>query len=150
VQCITLLFIHQWRAEKVLARSYVVRRPPPVTPRRVLVVDDFRDSRYVTCIGLGLRGHTCDGVGSSRGALEAIGTFRPDVVVLEWALRDGTGLGLATRLRQAAAAHGVALRVIAVSTQYEPMGMCATEGFEAYLSKPVSMDELDDLLRASG
>lgn len=128
----------------------MVRRPPPVTPRRVLVVDDFRDSRYVTCVALGLRGHTCDHVGSSRGALEAIGTFCPDVVVLEWALRDGTGIGLATRLREAAAARGVVLRVIAVSTQSEPTGMSETEGFEAYLAKPVSMDELDELLRASG
>jgi two-component system, OmpR family, response regulator len=128
----------------------VARRPAPIVPRRVLVVDDYRDSRYVTCVALGLRGHTCGHVGSSRDALEAIGTFRPDVVVLEWALRDGSGIGLATRLRDVSAEHGIALRVIAASSQDEPNGLSAAEGFEAYLSKPVSMDELDDLLRASG
>lgn len=115
--------------------------------RRILVIDDYLDSRFVTCMALGLRGHTCDHVGTALDAVASISSFRPDVVILEWALRDGSGIGLASRLRDVAAEQGVALRVIAVSCQYERCGMCVTEGFDHYLSKPVAMDELERLVR---
>ncbi|HEY3802974.1 MAG TPA: response regulator [Kofleriaceae bacterium] len=121
----------------------------PVRPAlRILVVDDYLDSRFVTCVALTMRGYTCDHVGGSADALAAIESFRPDVVVLEWALRDGSGIGLAARLREASSALGIALRVIAVSSQWEPWGLSTTEGFERYFSKPVSMDELDELIAA--
>lgn len=117
--------------------------------RRVLVVDDYVDSRYVTCVALGMRGHTCDHVGTADAALASIATFRPDVVLLEWALRDGSGVGLASRLRRASRELGLALRIIAVSSQNEPSGLLVAEGFESYFLKPVAMDELDETLRAT-
>ena len=124
--------------------------PLASSARRVLVVDDYVDSRYVTCVALGLRGHTCDHVGTARAAFSSLATFRPDVVLLEWALRDGSGRGLSLRLRRASLELGVVLRVIAVSSQNEPAGLALAEGFDHYMTKPVSMDELDEVLRATG
>jgi two-component system OmpR family response regulator len=116
-------------------------------PRRVLVVDDYRESRFVTCVALTLRGHTCGHVGTASAALASIETFRPDVVVIEWALRDGSGRGLADEVRRVAAELGQRVRVIAVSSQPEPLA--AAERFDRYLSKPVVMDELDQLICAT-
>jgi two-component system phosphate regulon response regulator PhoB len=118
--------------------------------RRVLVVDDYLDSRFVMCVALTMRGHTCDHVGTAGAAIASIATFRPDVVLLEWALRDGSGVGLALRLRRASVELGLALRIIAVSSQNEPTGFSVAEGFESYFSKPVAMDQLDETLRVAG
>jgi DNA-binding response OmpR family regulator len=114
------------------------------------VVDDYLDSRFVMCVALTMRGHTCDHVGTAGAAIASIATFRPDVVLLEWALRDGSGVGLALRLRRASVELGLALRIIAVSSQNEPTGFSVAEGFESYFSKPVAMDQLDETLRVAG
>ena len=75
--------------------------------------------------------------------MAVVGAFRPDVVVLEWNLRDGGGLGLARRLRDRSEAP---LFVIVVSTQNEPASFRESEGADAYLVKPLLLDELEELL----
>lgn len=95
------------------------------------------------CTALRLRGHHCIHAGTLADALVATVAFRPGVVLLEWSVRGGWGLGLARRLRSLADER---LVVIAVSTQSEPDGFRAAEGVDEYFAKPISMTALDRFL----
>jgi two-component system OmpR family response regulator len=114
---------------------------------RVLVVDEHAGSRFVMCHILKSRGYLARSVGTAVAALAAVDAFRPDAVLLEWHLRGGAGVGLAAKLRSEAARLGGDVLIIVTSTQDEPEGFCAAEGVDAYLVKPIALDQLAKLLR---
>jgi len=111
---------------------------------RILVVDDHGPSIAVLCHALTSRGHTCEGVRTATDALRCVDRFQPQVVLYEWNLRDGGGLGLASRLR--AASRSVAI-VIVLSALNEPDEFCATEHVDAYLTKPFDVSQLESVLQ---
>jgi DNA-binding response OmpR family regulator len=109
----------------------------PTSAQRILIVDDYAPSRIAVMNALVGRGHTCAAVTGAREAADAIGTFEPTVVVVEWAFRDGSGIGLAARLR----ALSPRLVVIALSHANEPAELHGE--YDAYLVKPASPDEIE-------
>jgi len=66
------------------------------------------------------------------------------VVILEWAFRDGTGVGLARRLRALSSQHGRKLVVVIVSFENEPEGFRVDENVDEYLVKPVYPDVIEE------
>jgi CheY-like chemotaxis protein len=119
----------------------------PRSSRHVLVVDDHPQSRLALCVGLRRRGYVSKPVGTATAALEALDSFKPEVVIMEWFLRAGAGIGLAGRLRGSASALGISIRIIAASSQPIPDGFLEREGVDGYLEKPVSLDDFVNLLR---
>lgn len=53
------------------------RKTSPPPRRRVLVIDDHRESRFVMCHALEVRGYVCKGVGTVSSALSALEAFCP-------------------------------------------------------------------------
>jgi CheY-like chemotaxis protein len=119
----------------------------PTISSRVLVVDEHDGSRTVMCHVLRGRGHLCETVLDASAAMCAIETFRPDIVLYEWCLRRGDGLGLAAKMRSASVRDGRVVRVIVVSVMAEPAGFCLHELVDAYFTKPVDMSILQRELR---
>jgi CheY-like chemotaxis protein len=113
---------------------------------RFLIVDEYKCSRVATRLALEDRRHRCLDVSSEADALVAIDTFAPEIVLLEWWFRDGTGLGLARRLRQRAAIRGRGLILIATSSQSEPPAFRQAEQLDAYLVKPASTFDIESSL----
>lgn len=105
------------------------------------MIDDHAGSRAVMCCALEVRGHVCLPVATEAAAVAAIDGFQPDIVILEWNLRDGTGRGIARRLRSRPGAGDYL--IIVVSTVEEPPGFCEEEAVDAYFTKPVSVDALE-------
>ena len=66
----------------------------------VLVVDDHADTADSTAAVLNAHGFDARPAYSCAGALQALEDFRPQVVVLDLRLSDGTGYALATRLER--------------------------------------------------
>ena len=114
--------------------------------RRFLVVDEHWCSRAATRLALSLKGHRCLAVATALEALDAVDNFAPEVVLLEWDFRDGSGIGLARQLRQHAAANGRTLIVIATSARPERLVIRACEELDAYLVKPASVFEIEATL----
>ncbi len=106
---------------------------------RILIVDDYPASQVTTRHVLGLCGHICTSVERGDTALRAIDTFRPNAVVLEWNLRDGSGIGLSRALRERSTTLEQELAILIVSTADEPTGFRDQEDVDAYFTKPVSM-----------
>jgi two-component system, sensor histidine kinase len=108
---------------------------PAMEPKRVLVVDDNVDAAASLAEFLRLDGHEAEAVYSAKGALEAIATFSPDVVLLDIGLPEMDGCEVAKRIR----AGGSSVRLVALTGygQDEDVQRTHAAGFDAHLVKPV-------------
>jgi PAS domain S-box-containing protein len=114
--------------------------------RRVLVVDDNRDSTDSMVTVLGLLGHRAEGAYSADEALAQAERFRPEVVLLDLNMPGDDGFAAIKRLR---ALYGDELYVAAMTGYGQPSDREATlrAGFQAHLIKPVDADQLEQLLK---
>src|SRR5207245_2187460 len=69
------------------------------SPRRVLVVDDSVDAADSSAVLLRLLGHQVETVYDGHAALEAVRSFRPEVVLLDIGLPGMNGYEVARALR---------------------------------------------------
>jgi DNA-binding response OmpR family regulator len=93
-------------------------------------------------------GYDCAVALTADEALAAIDAHRSEAVVLEWDFRDGSGVGLAARLRARAAVQARDLVVIALSAIDEPEGFREREQVDDYFVKPMSVSLIDRWIRA--
>ncbi|WP_310734643.1 PAS domain-containing hybrid sensor histidine kinase/response regulator [Azohydromonas caseinilytica] len=127
------------------------QRPEGASPTascRVLVVDDNRDSADTMVSLLQLLGHEAHAVYGARDATGAARRFQPQVVLLDLNMPDGDGFSVLQRLRETG--HGTVF--VAAMTGYGQEAdrrRTAQAGFQAHLTKPVSIDELQRLLRTA-
>ena len=130
-----------------------VPSPPQVTPevsvpagRRVLVVDDNRDSTDSMVTVLGLMGHTAEGAYSADEALARAQQFQPDLVLLDLNMPGDDGYAAIKRLRSLC---GEALFVAAMTGygQASDREATARAGFQAHLTKPIDAAQIEALLR---
>jgi signal transduction histidine kinase/DNA-binding response OmpR family regulator len=108
--------------------------------RQVLVVDDNALVRELFVTSLTDVGARCDAAGTAAEAMAAVERSRPDVIVLDLALPDDDGTRLAPRLRRVI--PGV--RIVGVSAHAGPTEreQALAAGMNAFLAKPVALDEL--------
>lgn len=114
--------------------------------RRVLVVDDNRDSAESLAMLLRLMGHDVRTSYDGQLALEVATAYRPDVVVLDIGLPGLSGLEVCQRLR---ANPDVGQAVMVAMTGYgqeEDKHRSREAGFDAHLVKPVDLEALQGLL----
>jgi PAS domain S-box-containing protein len=136
-----------------------VRRPAPEKPvrrrraarerangRRILVVDDNRDSTEVLALLLSQRGYEVevahDAVAGLKGAL----AFRPSVALLDIGLPEMDGYELARRLKAKPALRNV--RLIAVTGYGQPSDRekALGAGFFEHVTKPFEFERLAELI----
>jgi two-component system CheB/CheR fusion protein len=104
-------------------------------------VDDNVDAATAMAELLQLDGHEAQAVYSAQGALEAIATFSPDVVLLDIGLPEMDGYEVAKRIR----AGGSFVRLVALTGygQAEDIQRTHSAGFDAHLVKPVDFAALE-------
>ena len=125
------------------------REPVPAVPtarRRILIVEDNDDSREMLTEVLGLKGHEVRSVNNGRNALEAVETWRPDVVILDIGLPDMNGHEVARRLRERADLRDVVLVALTGWGQEQDRQRSSAAGIQHHLTKPLDPDKLDQLL----
>ncbi|MTD13922.1 response regulator [Nakamurella sp. YIM 132087] len=117
---------------------------PTVTPAavvRVVVVDDHRVFAELFAHALGTAGYeVCAVTFSLAEAVEQVGTHRPDVVVLDQHLPDGSGSGVVGRLRSVA--PGV--RVLMLTSQADPQTLMSAvgAGCDGFVTKSRGMTDV--------
>ena len=115
--------------------------------RRVLVVDDNRDSADSTTDMLRLMGHKVESAYSGLEALHAAAQFKPDVVLLDLSMPGIDGYETLRRLREL---PGLANVFAVAMTGYgaeEDTRRTRASGFDAHLTKPAPLDALVGLLQ---
>ena len=113
--------------------------------RRVLVIDDNRDSTDTMVQVLQLLGHEACGAYGAEDGVRAAESFRPGVVLLDLNMPDGDGFTVLRRLREQSAEP---LYVAAMTGYGQASDRRRTleAGFQAHLIKPVSAERLQEVL----
>jgi CheY-like chemotaxis protein len=117
-----------------------------VRRRRVLVVDDNRDSADSLTMLLRLAGDEVETAYDGQDGLEIARQWRPDIILLDIGLPRLDGYELARCLR---GEFGLQQPVLVATTGYgkdEDRRMSQEAGFDAHLVKPVDLEELRQIM----
>ncbi|HEX2223643.1 MAG TPA: ATP-binding protein [Thermoanaerobaculia bacterium] len=116
---------------------------------RVLVVDDNRDSADSIALLLNLWGHEPRTVYDGRLVAQAVHELRPHVVLLDIGLPGLDGYELARRLREQPETRDLLLVAMTGYGQEQDRQRTRAAGFDHHLVKPVDMEALKKILKAS-
>jgi two-component system CheB/CheR fusion protein len=122
---------------------------PDAGPRRVLVVEDDRDSAEGIAALLRLRGHSVEVALDGPSALAKARDFRPDVVLCDIGLPgELDGYEVARALRSDPALKSARLIALTGYGQRDDQRRANEAGFDAHLTKPADLTQLEALLQA--
>lgn len=113
--------------------------------RRILVVDDEADIRELLDLTLGRMGLEVDCAGSLAEARKMLSTQRYQLCLTDMRLPDGTGLALVRHINETIANLPVA--VITAHGSTENAVAVLKEGAFDYIAKPVSLEQLRNLVK---
>jgi CheY-like chemotaxis protein len=119
----------------------------PGKARRVLVVDDNRDSADSLKLLLQIWGHQAQCAYGGEEALAVVAEFSPEVVLLDIGLPGMSGYELAQRLRELPGARHATLVAVTGYSRAEDRERTAAAGFHHHLVKPVDPGSLEAFMR---
>ena len=117
-----------------------------VDQRRILVVDDEEYLTDLLSTSLRFQGFDVDIAGNGFGALNRVGAFEPDLILLDVTMPDIDGLEVCRRLREA----GNNVPIIFLTARDAKADLLAgfTIGGDDYITKPFSLEEVFVRIRA--
>jgi signal transduction histidine kinase/ActR/RegA family two-component response regulator len=127
-----------------------VVKPVAMPVRRILVVDDNKDSADSLATLLKLMGHEVHTAHDGVEAVDTAAQVEPEVILLDIGLPRLNGYEAARRIREQRRT-GSTLTLVALSGwgQEEDRRRSEAAGFDAHLVKPVDLDALSNLLAGS-
>ena len=117
------------------------------SPRRILVVEDNRDSAESLSMLLTLAGHEVRVAHDGATAIAAARDYRPQVILLDIGLPGMDGFEAARRLRAEPGLDGTLLVAMTGYGQAQDRRRSKAAGFDRHLTKPVEPGVLYGLLR---
>ncbi len=140
----------EWRVasgEKGDSSSLATRHSPLATsPRRILVVDDNRDSASTLAMLLKLTGNETLTAYDGVEALQAAEKFQPDIILLDIGLPKLNGYEVCRRIREQPWGENIVLVALTGWGQEEDRQKSKDAGFNAHMVKPVDLAALTKLL----
>lgn len=115
--------------------------------QRILIVEDNDDSRQMLHDLLKLCGHCVREAADGRQGIETIRRHPPDVALIDIGLPDLDGYQVAQMVR----AEGKAVYLVALTGYGQPddRRRALAAGFDAHMTKPVTLEELSQMLAAA-
>lgn len=114
--------------------------------RRILVVDDNRDSASSLAMLLTISGHKSHTAFDGQEAVEAAETIKPDVILMDIGLPKLNGYEAAKKIRETSWGKKMVLVALTGWGQEEDRRKSKEAGFDAHLVKPVDFGTLTQLL----
>jgi signal transduction histidine kinase len=118
------------------------KRPPTVTPRRILVADDNNDAVEALALQLQLAGHDVRTANDGMEALEVAETFVPQVVLLDLGMPRMDGYETARQIRRRSWGRSTTLVALTGWGQLQDRQRTSEAGFDVHLVKPVTEFDL--------
>src|SRR5258705_3226914 len=112
---------------------------------RILVVDDEPGVRFGIRDFLELQGYEIEEAESCEAAQHIFRTSRPDIVIADYMLPDGTALDLLPRLKEID--PEIPLLVLTAHGSIDLAVKAIKEGAEQFLTKPIEMSALHVILQ---
>jgi len=107
---------------------------------KILVVDDEAGLRFGVRDFLELQGYEIDEAASCRDAQQLFRNSRPDVVIADYLLPDGTALDLLPRLKEIDS--DIPLLILTAHGSIDLAVRAIKEGAEQFLTKPLELPAL--------
>jgi CheY-like chemotaxis protein len=119
---------------------------PPGRPLRILLVDDDDDALGALSAMLICEGHSVDTADSGGGALLQLKHVKPELAIVDLDMPRMDGFDVAKAIRADASCRDIYM--VALSGYVEDGYRCRAlaSGFDAYVTKPLSMGGLRKLL----
>ena len=124
----------------------IARQQPP--GRRILIVDDNRDSADSLAMLLEIAGPETFMAHDGLEAIEAVEKHRPEVVLLDIGLPKLSGHDVCRRVRSESWGKDIVVIALTGWGQDEDRRKSEEAGFNGHLVKPVNYDELLELLNS--
>jgi len=118
----------------------------PAERKRILIIDDNRDARESLAQLLVLAGHAVRTAKDGAEGLQLLAAEPPDVALVDIGLPDMSGYEVASRIRSKPECSRVILAAITGYGRQQDREASRLAGFDAHLTKPVEMAELEQLL----
>jgi CheY-like chemotaxis protein len=147
-------FVVHLPAAPVLATEGAARlpvaEPPTEPPQRVMYVEDNRlNGLLMTQIARQVVGVDMQVVESGEEALETIGAFDPDLLLLDYDLPGIDGLEVQRRLKQDPRWAGLRIVLVSADANAESIARARALGFDDYWVKPLDVARVIDALGGS-
>lgn len=112
------------------------------SPAPILVVEDEGDLRTLIGYNLGQEGYRVELTQDLRSARTALNEIRPNLVILDLMLPDGSGIDLALEMRQNPALSETPILFVTAKPRETSLRRYAFSPRDDYLAKPFSVREL--------
>ena len=121
-----------------------------VRVRRIVIADDNQDMADSLKVLLELDGHVVHVTQDGAGAIELARNLRPDFLLLDIGMPKLNGYDVARHVRSQP--WGRDMRLVAITGWGQPQDRLRAlqAGFDYHLTKPVSLEDLADILQAKG
>jgi len=116
--------------------------------RQILIVEDNIEAAHLLRKALKFQGHEVSVAHDGNSAIEALAHEKPEVVLLDLGLPGIDGFEVARRIRSTPKLRDLLIIAITASDCEMDRRRSKYIGIDCYLSKPVNLDELDDIMRA--
>lgn len=117
--------------------------------RRILVIDDNRDVADSLVILLEMFGSIARAAYSGAAGLEALTTFKPELIFLDLGMPGMDGYETARRIRALPEGCGVKLIALTGWGKDQVKSRAYDAGFDIHFTKPAAPDALRELLAQS-
>lgn len=137
-------------AKQPIERSEPVGNDPEpalITPRRILIVDDYRDGADSLAMLLRILGNDVTTVYDGEQAFHAAQAKHPDLILLDISMPKMNGYETCRRIRQESWAKKVLMIAVTGWGQEEDRRRAEVSGFDGHLVKPVDAEDLSHLIR---
>jgi CheY-like chemotaxis protein len=122
----------------------LMANPEDTMQRRVLVAEDNLTNQKVVAAVLKKLGYQADIVQNGREAVEAFGTQRYDVVLMDVAMPEMDGMEATQQIRQLEEESATHIPIIAMTAHAmsDDRARCLASGMDDYLTKPIRLPDL--------
>lgn len=110
--------------------------------RRILVVDDDPGIRRVLTYNLSAEGFEVDAVEDGHQVLGAIGSFQPDLLILDVMMPGRDGLDVLSDLREQEGTRSIPVILLTAKATDEEVWAGWQAGADYYVTKPFDLDEI--------
>jgi CheY-like chemotaxis protein len=115
-------------------------------PLKVLIVEDFEDTRFLMRLELEKRGFRVLEATDGEQGVEFAARERPDIIIMDIGLPHIDGIEATRRIRNDNTMRDVLIVALTAHHETEYRAQALAAGCDAYLTKPVDFDWLIDLL----
>ena len=115
--------------------------------KTILVVEDSDDARYFMRLALENQGYLIVEAENGAKAVELAETERPDIILMDLSLPIMDGITATEKIRASKNMDGVPIIAVTAHQETDFRTGAKAAGFDAYVTKPIDMDFLSELIK---